>query len=809
MAAPASGRGRSVWAAAGLLGVLLALAFHGALAGRLFYLRDVVQNHAPVRQMVTDRLRAGDLPLWDPLHGGGMPLLANPNHLIAHPITVLFLALPFDVAFTASIVLQFVLLAAGGYLLARALPVGRPAATLAAAVLALSGPAASLASQQNVLSAFAWLPLALWGFVRGIERWRAVPIATAGVASAVILSTGEAASTLALLAYAPLLALMTTPAPDTPQAPPARRGALRIAALFVIAGLVAAVQIVPAAQLIALSPRAAGLDPAEAMKWSLAPARMAEIVLPRLFGDPTRLSPEAWWGGWLFAGGYPFLLSIVVGCGPCLLAATALGNGPGRRRALALAGAGAFFAVLAVGPATPLGRLVAALPAARQVRYPERFLLGTLVALALLAALGLERLERRRSGSIAPRLFGVAAGAGLVLATVLTASPTIADGLVENAFRLPSAFVASDSMTVVRGGLLRSLIWAVIDAGVVALGAVILARGGRGARLAAWGMVAGVGLSLTLASEPARSTAAPGWLHAPSPLAEVVGRGTGAGRLHHDPRPPGLQIWGRTDEQIWGYRFDRFSYSLLTGHPDGVPTMFDPATDRLDLATPAAIGGRLPGLAESDRLRLLRLAGVEWLATWETIDDPALEPAAVLEDLSRPPLRVYRVRGVPPRIRYAATGTPPAHPDDPVGSLLDAGFDPDASVLLESAPGVPTAPTVAPSVVPASTPMRFPQSSVRVLQDDPERLRIDVAAGRPGVLVVSDSYAPGWQARLDGQPIPILRANMMFRAVEVPAGRHEVEMTYAPRSLFAGAALSLLGVALLAFVSCRRAGEPA
>src|SRR5262245_1670483 len=403
MPAPASPRGRSVWAAAGLLGTLLGLAFHGALAGRLFYLRDVVQNHAPVRQVVTDRLRAGELPLWDPLHGGGMPLLANPNHLVAHPITLLFLALPFDVAFTASIVLQFVLLAAGGYLLARTLPVGRPAATLAAAVLALSGPAASLASQQNVLSAFAWVPLALWGFVRGSERWRAVPIAAAVIASAVILSTGEAASALALLAFAPLLALMTTPEPDAPRPPEARRSALRIAALFAIAVLVAAVEIVPAAQLVGLSPRASGLDAAEAMKWSLAPARLAEIVLPRLFGDPTRLSPEAWWGGWLFAGGYPFLLSIVIGCGPCLLAATALGNGPGRRRALAFAGTGALFAVLATG-ATPVGRLVAALPVARQVRYPERFLLGTLVALALLGALGFERLERRRSGSLAPRL---------------------------------------------------------------------------------------------------------------------------------------------------------------------------------------------------------------------------------------------------------------------------------------------------------------------------------------------------------------------------------------------------------------------
>jgi len=157
-----------------LLGLALLLAFHGAFAGRLFYLRDISQNHDPVRALVTERLRSGSLPLWDPYHGGGTPLLANPNAQVLHPITLLFFVLPFDVAFVASIVLQFALLAAGGYLLARALRLGREAAILVAAVLSLSGPAASLASMQNVLSAAAWVPIGLWALLRGLapgRRW--------------------------------------------------------------------------------------------------------------------------------------------------------------------------------------------------------------------------------------------------------------------------------------------------------------------------------------------------------------------------------------------------------------------------------------------------------------------------------------------------------------------------------------------------------------------------------------------------------------------------------------------------------------
>ena len=156
------------------LGLML-FAFRGPLAGRLFYLRDISQNHHPMRQLVTERLLSGELPLWDPYHGAGTPLLADPNNLVLHPISALFALFPFDAAFTLSIVLQYVLLAWGGYLLARALPVGRPAAALAAVLLCLSGPAASMASLHNVLSAAAWVPLGLWAWLSGMRegaRWR-------------------------------------------------------------------------------------------------------------------------------------------------------------------------------------------------------------------------------------------------------------------------------------------------------------------------------------------------------------------------------------------------------------------------------------------------------------------------------------------------------------------------------------------------------------------------------------------------------------------------------------------------------------
>jgi uncharacterized membrane protein YfhO len=91
---------------------------------------------------------------------------------------------------------------------------------------------------------------------------------------------------------------------------------------------------------------------------------------------------------------------------------------------------------------------------------------------------------------------------------------------------------------------------------------------------------------------------------------------------------------------------------------------------------------------------------------------------------------------------------------------------------------------------------------VEFLADEPERVVLRVEARRPGLLLLSDTYAAGWSCRVDGAPAHILRANYLFRAVEVPAGRHEVELRYRPRGLVVGmgfTAVGLLALAGLAF----------
>jgi len=73
--------------------------------------------------------------------------------------------------------------------------------------------------------------------------------------------------------------------------------------------------------------------------------------------------------------------------------------------------------------------------------------------------------------------------------------------------------------------------------------------------------------------------------------------------------------------------------------------------------------------------------------------------------------------------------------------------------------------------------------------------RIDLRAEGPGLLVVTEGWDPGWSARVDGAPVPLLRANAVHLGVVLEAGTHRVELVHFPRGLAGGLALAGLATA--------------
>lgn len=85
--------------------------------------------------------------------------------------------------------------------------------------------------------------------------------------------------------------------------------------------------------------------------------------------------------------------------------------------------------------------------------------------------------------------------------------------------------------------------------------------------------------------------------------------------------------------------------------------------------------------------------------------------------------------------------------------------------------------------------------NVEVLEYMSGHIRLRVNAERPALLVVSESWYPGWRAALDDQPVEIIRTNYLSQGVVVPEGSHLVEMDYHSDATNLGAVLSAIGLA--------------
>ena len=756
---------------------------------KVFYVRDLTfffwSRHLWFRHTVL----SGALPLWDPYMAGGQSAVADALNQVFMPLTTLVRLLPSDVvSFNVWVALPVPLSGLGMYafLRRRASP---SASTLGACAFGLSGPIVSMLNAPNLSWSVAAMPWVMWAVDRLVVQ---VSVRRCGLL-AVIIALQALAGEPVTLASTAVVALAYAANHRH-----ALRSVLWVAAAGAAGALLAAGQLGPTIASGIAAHRGAVASPDF---WSLHPLGAIELVAPHLFGNyyDAFLASMPWMSP-LNSGREPFYYSIYVGPLVLLLAAAATAAHP--RRSLLWCVIGVVFLIAAMGkftPAYPLLRTL--LPPLAYFRFPVKYLVVTVFAAAVLAADGWdaagEDARRSRVQSVG-RWAGIlaACAAVAVVSAAVAPQPWWHLGVaLARRVPLPEPGLGADFLLRVGPPLFARCV------GLLLAGSALLfiAASGTGRHRAA-AAVLFVALCGDLAVATARlnpttevsKISAPEWYRklASGNRVYIGGRVRG----YMDTKDPdATQMWhipaestaveGRMELNAelpmapsgWGVR-EALSYDL----PVLWPREYELVVRRFERASP------------QERGAFLRRSGVRWCV----LPDGARPDLRHFADIPHWQMQLYDCNPAATRTFITYMAEADAGADRQREALFDPDLD-DAVLRLDG-----DAPPAAGESGPPAP------ASARIVQDGTNTVEIEAALPREGFVVLRDSYDPSWRASVDGVPAVVGRANALYRAVRVPAGRHVVRFTYRPRIMMVGLIVSGVTVLLLGGSAIRAAETP-
>lgn len=730
-------------AAALFVACALALAFPW-LSGRVTIPWDAKAHFYPQFVFLAHALHGGQSPFWTPHVFAGMPQIADPQSLIFSPFFLLAAALVPEPSFALADAIVFAMLAMGGLaLVAYFYDRGWSAAggLLAALAFAFGGSAAWRIQHVGQIMSLSWLAVTLWLLARALDRRSALYGAAAGaVAAFQVLGRDQVAflGVLMLSAYA-AYRIATDPSPKLSAVTPLAAGAL-------VGLTIIAVPLAFTLELAAHSNRPE-IDLDGAFKGSLPPGSFLTLISANLFGTDGPL--KDFWGPPVGERDL-FLARNMTNVYLGELTLVALIAAMSRRffqskEIRFFAAAALFFALYAIGRYTPAFAFFYRLPGIDLWRRPAdaTYLLG--VTLPILAGYGLTLIER---GVVAPRAaWLIGAVAALFMAALLVAAWK--GHLLQASFPLAtSAVFAALAIALIlatRDGRLR---------GPYLLAAVAALMGAD--------LAIGIGANESTALPPEQFD-----------VLKTDGRNPVIAFLREKLKETSAP--DRRDRvELAAIDFHWPNASLIHGfdHDLGYNPIrlkiFEDATGAGDhLALPEQ--REFSKLYPSYRSILSDMLGLRFVATGAPIEeiDENYKPGDLVELTRIGDVHIYENPRAMPRVMLVTCAM---HVD--FAEMIRSGEWPEAdyreTALLEAPPI-------------CHTRKDAPPATAKMLSYENDR--VVVAADAPpggGWLILNDVWHPWWFARVDGVEAPVLRANVMFRAVAVPEGRHEVRFEFQP-----------------------------
>lgn len=717
-----------------------------------------------------EQIRVGSLPLWNDFNGMGAPLAANYQSALFYPpnwILLIFAA----ISGAKGVAWGYTLLAAmhlawgglGMVALLRRLGAGELAQAVSGLAFGLSGYLVGRLEFFSMVWVAAWLPWIIRyadeiaSPARSVDEQQKSNLSIYLVlALGMQMLAGHAQLTWYSILLTGAWVLIGALRGGWRKVAPA---VLRLAIAGVLAAGLAAVQLAPTAEYLMQSQRSDEVDYEFAMTYSFWPWRFITMAAPDFFGNP---GAGDYWGYASFWEDHAYL-----GVPVMLLAFSTIPAMLKRRREPAtrsqdrgvmalLWGIVIVSFVLALGQNTPVFPfLFEHVPTFDMFQAPARYLIWASFGLAVLGGLGADRWrcpEKRglywlRLGTAG--MFAVTLGAGIAWQTM---------GDVQLTFIRATALA---------GG------WA-LGTGLFTLLIPLAEKHGK---KQLWN----VGVILWLAAD----LLVAGWMLNPTTSLNLYGESTKQVQAMREDLGDGRLFISDVElDDIKFKRFFRFKdFSAIE----------DWRNLRETILPNIGIIDRVASANNFDPLLPGRYS--EWMVTLQGLDTPvwrqwlAWMNVRLVEQIDA---------SVPGGVRFSAVDggkrygwyrcVLTVNDADTALAVLEQGENSERLVVEGNVPNAGQ---------PCAT-----EGGVQISEQGwkPNRKTIEVTADAPGWLMVSQTWYPGWIARVDGKRTTLLHANYLFVGLEVPAGQHTVELVYRPNSFVFGLLLSILvGIILLAW----------
>jgi hypothetical protein len=752
---------------AGFSGLVLLYFYPFLSSEQIFSERDLAPFFIPPKILWVHLVKGFTLPFWNPYNYSGIPLLATLQPGIFYPPHLLYFILPFNVAWNWLIILHFIFTGMSSYVFLRYIRVSRLSAFLGGTVLILSGYLVSVHNLLPHLFAVAWFPLIVLFYLKHIETRKRKYIVLSSMFLVFQFCAG--APEIVLLTVVVLFVVSFHLKAFIVEIDLSWLAGIKALSITILLFLfLAGIQWLPFYELKTQSIRTSGLSYRDAITWSFAWKDFIQFFLPDVFGYLQ--TTEKYWQN------QSWLKTVYIGLAPiCFSILYFLSKD---RRRIFFASIMMISLVFALGGNTPIYNILYKIPPFNAIRYPVKFLFLLFFGISATTALGLDILrgyfenKDKKIQYAVQAFFYVGFLFALLWGYFNFYSADVEGFFLRHGLKPPLYNEVWFNIHNIKRFLLFSFLFC------SALFLYFKIQSNKLKNVILFAVLFVSIFDLFLANYGFFSSVSWKWFTAREGLVKEIPSEKETGRYF---------VTVKTEREFQNVVLGKSSMSAPYASMYGLHTVGGSEVMRVESQdTFLRMFSCFKNVVEAERL--LDIGGIKYVIISYEINNKDFK-LIKKEGLGDNDAYLYEYKRYPGRFLFFNNIRAMNNSNEAIAEMVnkkDIDFKRELIIVDKSVGNL--------------RGERQVRGKVTVVSYKPNKAILNCETDQDAFLYVSDTWYPGWRAYVDGKETKIYRANLAFRAVEVPKGKHTVVFKYVPMSFYIGLCLTIIGILLCIYL---------